>query len=175
MVELMQNLSHKSETDVVLWSNPENSVYKLFQLIEFFSNAGVVLGTQNGGYMIQDNIDKKTVDFTLYNKVREFSNYVRLNIANNIPSVHRDMRIHLLDECYNLSSLLFGAVYNKGNIRMKYLVDMRIKLSLIDLLISDIRDLKIIKSKTINVAISKLAIIKNIVYGWVINEEKNKK
>ncbi len=92
-----------------------------------------------------------------------------------MPVIYRDIRIHLLDECYNLTSLLFGATYNKGNVRLKYLNDMRIKLSLLDLLISDLREYKIIKDKTLNVVISKLAVIKNIVYGWIINEEKNKK
>ena len=92
-----------------------------------------------------------------------------------MPVIYRDIRIHLLDECYEFISLLFGAIYNKGNIRMKYLNDMRIKLSLIDYLISEIQEYKIVKVKTLNVAISKLATIKNIVYGWVINEEKVKK
>ena len=64
-------------------------------------------------------------DFTIYNKVRDFNDYVRVNIANSIPSVYRDIRMHLLDECYNLVSLLFSAVYNKGNIRMKYLIDLK--------------------------------------------------
>ena len=125
--------------------------------------------------MIRKEKETDNQGFTLYNKVRDFNTYVRINIANSIPSVYRDIRIHLLDECYNMASLLFGAVYNKGNIRLKYLNDLRIKLSLIDLLISDIRDYKIIKDKTLNVAISKLATIKNIVYGWVVNEEKVKK
>ena len=58
---------------------------------------------------------------------------------------------------------------------MKYLNDMRIKLSLIDYLIIEIQEYKIVKDKTLNVAISKLATIKNMVYGWVINEEKGKK
>ena len=125
--------------------------------------------------MIKKEKETDNQGFTLYNKIRDFNSYVRVNIVNSIPSVYRDIRIHLLDECYNSVSLLFGAVYNKGNIRLKYLNDLRIKISLIDLLISDIRDYKIIKDKTLNVAISKLATIKNIVYGWVINEEKVKK
>ena len=119
--------------------------------------------------------DSKNLDFTIYNKIRDFNKYVRINIANSIPNVYRDIRIHLLDECYSLASLLFGAIYNKGNIRMKYLVDIKIKLSLIDLLFSDIEDFKIIKTKKLIVAISKLATIKNIIYGWIINEEKERK
>jgi len=82
--------------------------------------------------MVITEKDKKNQEFILYNKTRDFNSYIRLNIANSIPSIYRDIRIHLLDECYSLVSLLFGAIYNKGNIRMKYLNDMRIKLSLID-------------------------------------------
>ena len=125
--------------------------------------------------MIKSVKEKDKQDFTIYNKIRDFNSYVRINIANSIPSVYRDIRIHLLDECYSLASFLFGATYNKGNIRLKYLNDMRIKLSLIDLLFSEIRDYKLVKDKTLNTAISKLATIKNIVYGWIINEEKDKK
>ena len=125
--------------------------------------------------MIQKEMAKKEQDFTIYNKVKDFNSYVRFNIANNIPSIYRDMRIHLLDECYNLISLLFGAIYSKGNIRLKYLNDIKVKLSLIDYLFSEFRDNRIIKDKTLNVAISKLATIKNIIYGWIINEEKGKK
>ncbi len=124
--------------------------------------------------LLKEN-NQKEQDFTIYNKIKDFNGYVRTNIVNSIPSVYRDMRIHLLDECYNLVSLLFGAVYNKGNVRVKYLNEMRIKLSLIDYIFTDIRDLKIVKEKTIMVAISKLATIKNIVYGWIANEEKGKK
>ena len=125
--------------------------------------------------MVKTENDKKSQEFVLYNKSRDFNNYIRTNIANSIPSIYRDIRIHLLDECYEFVSLLFGAIYNKGNIRMKYLNDMRIKLSLIDYLIIEIQEYKIVKDKTLNVAISKLATIKNMVYGWVINEEKGKK
>lgn len=124
--------------------------------------------------MVQHTNNTKTIDFTIYNKVRDFNNYIRINIANCIPSIHRDIRIHLLDECYNLSSSLFSAIYNKGNIRMKHLTDIRVKLSLINMLFDDIRDLEIIKSKKMNVAISKLAVIKNIIYGWIVNEENKK-
>jgi len=82
--------------------------------------------------MIKKEKETDNQGFALYNKIRDFNTYVRINTANSIPSVYRDIRIHLLDECYNSASLLFGAIYNKGNIRMKYLNDMRIKLSLID-------------------------------------------
>lgn len=88
---------------------------------------------------MQKEEKKNNQEYTLYNKIKDFNSYLWINVANSIPSVCRDIRIHLLDECYNLTSLLFGATYNKGNVRLKYLNDMRIKLSLLDLLISDLR------------------------------------
>lgn len=125
--------------------------------------------------MVQKSREKNSDEFSLYNKIKDFNSYIRLNVANCIPSVHRDVRIHLLDECYSLVSLLFYATYNKGNVRMKYLNDLRVKLSLIDYLLTDMNDYRIIKSKTMNVAISQLATIKNMAYGWILNEEKEKK
>ena len=64
--------------------------------------------------------------------------------------------------------------YNKGNIRLKYLNDLRIKLSLIDYIFTEIKECRAVKYKTLHVAISKLATIKNIIYGWTLNEEKGK-
>lgn len=112
--------------------------------------------------------------FTLYTKILDFNDYVRKNICNNIPNIHRDIRIHLLDECYNLAKLMFSASYNKGNVRRKYLTDLRVNLSLIDMLLAQIKNLGCIKNQTINTCINKITSIKNIIYGWIINEENQK-
>ena len=95
--------------------------------------------------MLSKENNQKEQDFTIYNKIKDFNGYVRANIANSIPSIYRDMRIHLLDECYNLISLLFGVIYSKGNIRLKYLNDINVKLSLSDYLFSEYWDNRIIK------------------------------
>ena len=63
----------------------------------------------------------------------DYSKYVRANILIAIPIIHRDVKIHLADEIYNLSKLLFLAVYNKGNVRMKYLIEIQATLSCIDM------------------------------------------
>ena len=112
--------------------------------------------------------------FGLYAKVSDCNNYIRKYIVVNIPNIHRDIRIHLLDECFNLYKNMLYATYNKGNIRMKYLIEIRVNLSLIDILMNDIKELKCINNKYINTSISKLSDIKNIAYGWIINEEKKK-
>ena len=54
---------------------------------------------------------------------------------------------------------------------MKYLTKMKVNISLIDMLITDINNLKCQKSKYINTSINKLEDIKNIIYGWIFNEE----
>lgn len=114
-------------------------------------------------------------DFTIYNKIFDYSQYVRNYIAVSIPNNNRDIRIHLLDEIYSLSKNMFYAIYNKGNIRMKHIVDMQINISLIDMLTRQIQELKCISKKNIDSSIKKLSDIKNIVYAWKYNEEEKKK
>ena len=118
------------------------------------------------------NNNTSSKDFSLYNKVVDLDNYINRYIANNISSVHRDIRIHLLDEIYNLSKNIFYALYNKGNIRMKYLIELQVNISLIDMFLLKLRNLNTVKKSYIDVSISKLSDIKNIIYGWKFNEEK---
>ncbi len=114
-------------------------------------------------------------DFNLYNEVIKYERYIRKYVSNEIPAVHRDLRIHLMDECYNLAKDMFSAVYNRGNIRMKYLINIRVDISLIDMLLTEIKNLKCQKDKYIVTCISKLEDIKIIIYGWIRNEESKKK
>lgn len=124
--------------------------------------------------IIINESEKIDVNFNLYNKIIDFSKYVRTNILITIPIIHRDVKIHLADEIYNLSKLLFLAVYNKGNVRMKYLVEMQATLSCIDMLSTTIIDLKCCSIKKVKVSLKKLEEIKNIIYAWIINEKKVK-
>ena len=75
------------------------------------------------------NSDK---DFILLKKISIFNEYVDEYIVSLIPNVHRNVRIHLLDEIYNLQKYLYEAIYNKGNIRSKYINEMIVSISLID-------------------------------------------
>ena len=112
--------------------------------------------------------------FSLLKIVSDYNIYLRSYIINNIPKVHNDIRIHLLDESYHLTKNIMLAGYNKGNIRMKYLIDVKVNISLIDMFISFIRDIDCVSNKYLNSLTGYLANIKNIIYGWIINEEKNK-
>ena len=124
--------------------------------------------------IIINESEKIDVNFNLYNKIIDFSKYVRTYILITIPIIHRDVKIHLADEIYNLSKLLFLAVYNKGNVRMKYLVEMQATISCIDMLSTTIIDLKCCSIKKVKVSLKKLEEIKNIIYAWIINEKKIK-
>lgn len=111
-------------------------------------------------------------NFSLYNRILDFNKYIRTYIASSIPNVHRDLRIHLLDECYNLTRNMFYSSYTKGNIRMKHIIDLRVNLSVLDYLLDEINSISCVKNKRILSSINKLSDIKNIIYGWMLNEEK---
>lgn len=67
---------------------------------------------------------------------------------------------------------MFYATYTKGNIRMKYITELRVNLSLLDYLFDEINNISCVKNKRILSSINKLSDIKNIIYGWMLNEEK---
>ena len=120
-------------------------------------------------------MEQKNSGYKLYNKIITFTKYSRSYILSSIPKVHSDIKIHYADELYHLTKNMFYATYNKGNIRMKYLVESQVNLSMFDFLLTQIKDLKSIKIKNVNSAINLLTEIKNIIYGWKFNEEEKKK
>lgn len=124
--------------------------------------------------MQRNNISNEP-NFGLYNKILDFNNYVDQYIMNGIPEVHRNLRIHFQDESFMLTKNMFYATYNKGNIRMKYLIELQVNISLIDMMLLEMRKFKNIKKSRLDAAISKLSDIKNIIYGWKFNEENKAK
>lgn len=120
-------------------------------------------------------INTLNYDFTIYNKIIDYNKYVKQYITVSIPSNQRDIRIHFLDEIYSLAKNMFNAIYNKGNIRMKYIIEMQINISLLDMMTSDLKSQKCISKNHLDSSIKKLSDIKNIVYAWKINEESKKK
>jgi hypothetical protein len=113
-------------------------------------------------------------DFNLYNKILDYDKYIRKNILSCIPAVHRDIRIHLSDESYNLTKEMFYAIYNKGNIRMKHLIEIQVIISTIDMLSTLILDFKCAPRSKVISSLKKLEEVKNIIYSWINNEEKKK-
>lgn len=117
----------------------------------------------------------KETGYNLYNKISTFNKYSRRYILTAIPKVNNDLKIHYADELYNLTKNMLYATYNKGNIRMKYLIELQVNLGMIDFLLSQIKELSCIKNNYINTATNLLTEVKNIIYGWKFNEEEKKK
>lgn len=113
-------------------------------------------------------------EFKIFNKAQEFDNYIREQIIPTIPSVHRDLKIHILDESYNLIKILLFASFNKGNIRYKYIKDIIVTISLLDYLLGIIGKYNNNKKKCLS-AIKMLADVKNMIYAWKSNIENEKK
>ena len=121
--------------------------------------------------MNNNNYEKQ--EFVIREKVLSLDSYIRKYIVNIIPRINRDIRIHLLDELYNLVKNLHYAIYNKGNIRIKYLTDIIINISLIDYLLGiinkyDVNDLYMRNT------LKKLLDIKNMINKWKLTEESKK-
>lgn len=110
-------------------------------------------------------------EFKLYLEVINYSNYVRKYVLPDISSVHRDLRIYLLDEIYNLKKYLVSAQYTKGNIRIKYLTDLYVTVCMIDIITTEIKEFCPNSSKHIVSAIKSLTKIKNMIYAWRQNPE----
>ena len=45
-------------------------------------------------------------EFRLYREIVKYSNYIRRYVLGTITNVHRDLRIHLMDEVYALERYL---------------------------------------------------------------------
>ena len=112
-------------------------------------------------------------DFTLYTKVYNYYSYVREYVSINIPNVHRDIRIHLLDESYSLVRHIYADAYTKGNVRMKNIAETLITISMLDMLSRELIEICPKNKKHIITSIGMLAEIKNMIYAWKNNEETN--
>jgi len=112
-------------------------------------------------------------EFKLYTEILRYSKYIRQYVLANIPNVHRDLRIHLMDEVNGLLRNLVSAESTKGNIRMKYITEMIINIKMLDIISSDIRDFCPNTKSNINKSISILTGIKNMTYRWKQNPEPN--
>lgn len=113
-------------------------------------------------------------EFVIREKVILFDKYVRDNIANAIPSVHRDIKIHLLDEVYNVVKNLHFAIYNKGNIRIKYITEIIVNISLIDYLFGFIENYDGINKLKLRNATKMLLDVRNMIKRWKLTEESKK-
>lgn len=114
-------------------------------------------------------------DFNLYTRVVNYDKYLRINIASCIPNIHRDLRIHLLDESYSLVRTLYEAEYTKGNIRLKNITEMLVIISMLDFISAELLEYCSSNRKKIIKSIEMLTEIKNMTYSWRKNPEPDAK
>ena len=115
--------------------------------------------------------------FHLRREIRKYMSYVKRYVSSEIPSIHRDVKIHLLDENYNLYRELNSATFTIGNIRNKHVSEMIISITMIDYLLGYLLDVAK-KKGHIKIAIGMLTDIKNMTFGWkkkLDNENKKDK
>ena len=117
-------------------------------------------------------MDNKNKNYSIYNNIMTFTKYSRTYILTSIPKIHNDIKIHYADEMYNLCKNMMEATYKEGNLRIKYIQEMQVNLSMLDFLLLQLKNLRVIKTKTINNTCNLLFEIRNRVYGWKFNEEK---
>lgn len=113
----------------------------------------------------------KNSNFTLYSEVIKYERYVRQYVVGQIASVHRDLRIHLLDEIYKLERYLMEAQFTRGNIRIKNITEMIVTISMIDILCSEIVEFCPKSKKYMTKSFEMLTKIKNMTFAWRNNPE----
>ena len=109
--------------------------------------------------------------FKILDLANELEEYVRLHIANTIPNIHRDLRIHLLDECYELERAIIWASHTRGNIRRKWLCELHVRLSLIDNSLQKLHKIQHVDARRLEICGKKLSELKTIAYAWSENEQ----
>ncbi len=109
---------------------------------------------------------KDNGDFKIYTEIISYRKYIREHVLNTIPSIHRDLRIHLMDEVYLLLKNMISAINTKGNIRMKYITDMIISIQMLDIISNDLMEYTNSNKKYITTSISKLTNIKHMTYAY---------
>lgn len=114
-------------------------------------------------------------EFKIYSEILKYSDYVRKNVISTIPSVYRDLRIHLMDEIYYLKKNMLLAQNNKGNIRMKYITELIVNVGMLDIISDEIRNFCPDSKKKIEKSIYSLTKIRNMLYAWRQNPEGNEK
>ena len=104
--------------------------------------------------------------FKLMDKIKDYDLYTRKYVINDIPKVHNDIRIHILDELFELVKNVKLSSFTKGNVQVKNLISVLTNISVLDYLFDIILELNLCNRDKTTKSLSKLADIKNICYSW---------
>lgn len=98
--------------------------------------------------------------FRILDMANDLEEYIRLHIANTIPNIHRDLRIHILNECYELECAIVRSGRTRGNIRQKWLVEITVLLTLIDNSLQKLHRIQNVDARRLEVCARMLADLK---------------
>lgn len=110
-------------------------------------------------------------DFKLLNKSKLLLKYIESNIICNIPKVHSSYRKGLEENVISLNYNIIKANINTGSIRSKYLKEVLVNISMIDLYLDILLDINVISKKKFMVVIRLLNEIRRMTIGWISNEK----
>lgn len=107
-------------------------------------------------------------------KIKNYDLYTRKYVINDIPKIYNDIRIHILDELYDLVKNIKLSSLTKGNIQIKNLINALLNISVLDYLFDMLLELNLCSEDKLIKSLSKLTDIKNICYSWYnkVNDEK---
>ena len=109
--------------------------------------------------------------FILMNKEKALLLYMEKYIFPALPKNETSIKIKLNDEVYKMIENTIRANVNKGNIRNKYINEIKVNIMMIDFLIGNIYSKELIIKKRYLSTLRIITDIKNITYSLGNNNE----
>ena len=103
--------------------------------------------------------------FILMNKEKELLIYLEQYILNTLPKNDKVLRDNLTNEIYDIIKNTARVSINRGNIRLKYINDIKVNIIMIDFYIGILYSKKLIIKKRFLSCIKKIEEIRRILYG----------
>ena len=103
--------------------------------------------------------------FILMNKEKELLIYLEQYILNSLPKNEKVLRDNLTNEVYDIIKNTAKVSINKGNIRQKYINDVKINIIMIDFYIGILFSKNLIIKKRFLSCIKKIEEIRRILFG----------
>ena len=103
--------------------------------------------------------------FILMNKEKELLIYLEQYILNSLPKNEKVLRDNLTNEVYDIIKNTAKVSINKGNIRQKYINDVKINIIMIDFYIGILFSKNLIIKKRFLSCVKKIEEIRRILFG----------
>lgn len=103
--------------------------------------------------------------FILMNKEKELLIYLEQYILKSLPKNEKVLRDNLTNEVYDIIKNTAKVSINKGNIRQKYIIDVKINIIMIDFYIGILFSKNLIIKKRFLSCIKKIEEIRRMLFG----------